>query len=125
MVHGSLIPRPFEGRRKGLVHTVYACEKFTEKFLVQFARYQLLSCGRRVQTIYTKHLKSVFYLNCLVELASGLDILKDHGRAELIHSKQTFLGFKDQTKPRWGVSVFKGVNTPIAPPPHPPSKESL
>ena len=30
----SLVPRPFEGRRKGLVHTVCACAKFTEIFLV-------------------------------------------------------------------------------------------
>ena len=30
----SLVPRPFEGRRKDLVHTVCACAKFTEIFLV-------------------------------------------------------------------------------------------
>ena len=30
----SLVPRPFEGRRKGLVHTVCACTKFMENFLV-------------------------------------------------------------------------------------------
>ena len=28
-----LVPRPFEGRRKGLVHTVCVCTKFTEIFL--------------------------------------------------------------------------------------------
>ena len=30
---GSLVPRPFEGRRKGLVHTECAWAKFTENFL--------------------------------------------------------------------------------------------
>ena len=39
----SLVPRPFEGRRKGQVHTVCACAKFTESFL---AGYQQLPRGR-------------------------------------------------------------------------------
>ena len=30
----SLVPRPFEGRRKGLIHTVHACTKFMDIFLV-------------------------------------------------------------------------------------------
>ena len=34
----SLVPRPFE-EEKGLVHTVRACAKFTEHFLVKFAGY--------------------------------------------------------------------------------------
>ena len=32
----SLVPRPFEGKRKGLVHTVCACTKFTEKLWFNF-----------------------------------------------------------------------------------------
>ena len=42
-----------------LVHTVRACAKFTEIFLVQFTVYYHYHVVRHVQTRYTKHPKSV------------------------------------------------------------------
>ena len=48
-------------RRKGLVHTVRACAKFTEDFLVQFAGYYHYHVVGHVWTRYTKHPKSVKY----------------------------------------------------------------
>ena len=56
----ALYPDPLRRiRRKGLVHTVRACAKFTEDFLVQFAVYYHYHAVRHVRTRYTKHPKSV------------------------------------------------------------------
>ena len=38
-VHSSLIPRPFERRRKGLVHTVCVCVKISVKSSVKHNNY--------------------------------------------------------------------------------------
>ena len=93
----SLIPRPFEGRRKGLVHTVCACTKFTEHFLVQLARYHHHHLvGQRILSTWSLYLSQTTWWSLQTRYFKRLL----YSRVYLLtsHFKQAFLVFKDMTK---------------------------
>ena len=91
----SLVHRPFEEEKGPGTHCMRMRKVYGE-FSSIIHGIPLLPRG---WTRYTKHPKSVFYINRCVKLAARYFERLLYGRFYSLssHFKQTFLGFKDQT----------------------------
>ena len=100
----SLVPRPFEGRRKGLVYTVCTCAKFTEIFLVHNSQITTATTwsggyGQRILSTWSLLYFTSIALWTLQAQYFGLRLLYCWPYLLSYHPKLIFLGFKNPTKP--------------------------